>query len=362
MRSFSLAFAAALALVACTQGARIDCTVQDAPLSRLYVRQLDMNSYELVDSVRTDASGRMRCVVPVKAGEPEFVYVFYKDTRVASLLLEKGDKVTVVTDTLGHASITGSPESENLAAVEASSAAFGAAMASVSDPAELAQTYVAYYRERLRYVMEHSRSLTVVPVLFEQLDEATPVFSQYTDAILFRQTADSLAMAYPDSRYVKALQKEAERRENALTMRSMIAGAASMGYPDLELPGMTGSKERLSDVESKAVLVHFWDSSDAEEKMFNLDVILPVWEKRHDRGLEVYAVDVNPDKSVWASVVKAQKLPWINVNDGLGAVQAVNLYNVQALPASFLLVDGDLSSATINGKESLEKALGNALK
>lgn len=362
MRSFSIVIAAALALVACTQGARIDCTVSDAPRSQLVVRQLDMNTYKLVDSVRTDASGRMHCLVPVKAGEPEFVYVFYKDTRVASLLLEKGDKVKVVTDTLGHASITGSPESENLAAVEAAAASFGATMAATSDPSELAQAYIAHYRESMRYVMEHSRSLTVVPVLFEQLDAATPVFSQYTDAILFRQTADSLAMVYPNSRYVKAIEKEAERRENALKMRNMIAGAASMGYPDLEMPGITGNKVQLSGVESKAVLVHFWDSSDAEAKMFNLDVLVPVWEKWHGRGLEIYAIDVNPDKSVWASVVKAQKLPWINVNDGLGGVQAVNLYNVQAVPASFLLVDGDLSSATIKGKESLEKELAAVLK
>ena len=362
MRSFSIALAAALALVACTQGARIDCTVSDAPGSQLMVRQLDLNTYKLIDSVRTDASGRMRCTVPVKEGEPEFVYIFYKDTRIASLLLQKGDNVKVVTDTLGHASVSGSPESEALASVEASAAAFGAAMAAASGPSELAQTYISHYRECVKYVMEHSHSLTVVPVLFEQLDAATPVFSQYTDAILFRQTADSLEAVYPNSRYVKALQKEASRREDALTMKNMIEGAESMGFPDLELSDVTGIKMRLSQVESKAVLLHFWDSSDADAKMFNLDVLLPVWEKWHDKGLEVYAVDVNPDKSGWASVVKAQKLPWINVNDGLGAVQAVNLYKVQEVPTSFLLVDGNLSSAYINGKAALESELGKVLK
>lgn len=362
MRSFSIVLAAAFVLAACTPGARVDCTVADAPGAKLIVSQLDMNSFKLIDSVVTDASGRARFNVPVNEGEPEFVYVFYKNSKIASLLLQKGDKVTVQTDTLGHASITGSPESEALAGIEASSAAFAAAMASVSDPSELAQTYVSYYRERVRYVLEHSKSLTVVPVLFEQLDEATPVFSQYTDAILFRQTADSLAMVYPNSRYVKALEKEASRRENALSMRSMIAGADSMGYPDVEMPDTKGNKVKLSDIQTKAFLVHFWDSSNADQKMFNLDVLLPVWEKWHGKGLEVYAIDVNPDKSGWASVVKAQKLPWINVNDGLGAIQAVNLYNVQAVPSSFLVADGDLVSGIITGKESLEKALGSVLK
>ena len=362
MRSFSVVLAAALLLAACTPGARVDCTVAQAPDTWLHVRQLDMNSYTLVDSVRTNAQGHMHCNVPVKKGEPEFVYIFYKDTKIASLLLEQGDKVAVVTDTLGHATVSGSPESEALAGIEASAAAFGAAMNATSDPTELAQTYIAHYRECVRYVMQHPYSLTVVPVLFEQLDAATPVFSQYTDAILFRNTADSLATVYPESRYVKALDKEAARRENALAMQSMIANASSMGYPDLEMPGITGNKEKLSAIESKAVLVHFWDSSDADAKMFNLDVLMPVWDKWHGRGLEIYAVDVNPDKSGWASVVKAQKLPWVNVNDGLGAASAVSLYNVTEVPRSYLLVDGDLSSASINGKESLEIELGRVLK
>ncbi len=362
MRNFSLIVAAALALAACTPGARIDCTVQDAPRAGLVLRQLDMNSYKLVDSVRTDASGRVRCTVPVREGDPEFVYIFYKDTRIASLLLNRGDRVTVVTDTLGHASYTGSPESEALAGVEAAASRFGAAMLAASDPAELGQIYVSHYRESVRYVLEHPGSLTVIPVLLEQLDAATPVFSQYTDAIIFRQAADSLAAVYPASRYVKALDKEASRRENAMTLQRMVSGAEALGYPDLEMPSVTGARVRLSGMDSRAVLVHFWDSSSATDKMFNLDVLLPVWDKWHGKGLEIYSVDVNPDKSGWAAVVKAQQLPWVNVNDGLGSLQAVGLYNVTAVPVTYLLVDGDLSAAVISGRESLEKELANVLK
>ena len=362
MRNFSIVLAAALSLAACTQGARIDCTVSDAPGSTVYVRQLDMNSYRLIDSVRTDASGRMHCTVPVKAGEPEFVYLFHNDARIASLLLQKGDRVSVVTDTLGHASVSGSPESEALALTEAASARFAAAMLATQEPSELARIYIDYYRERMRYVLEHPRSLTVIPVLFEQLDEASPVFSQYTDAILFRRAADSLATVYPNSRYVKALDKEAARRQGELTLQGMISGAGQAGYPDVEMPDNTGSRRSISSLDSKAVLVHFWDSSIAENKMFNLEVLLPMWEKWHDRGLDIYAIDVNPDKSGWASVVKAQQLPWVNVNDGLGAVQAVNLYNVQTVPSSYLIADGDLSTAVLSGEKSVEAELARVLK
>lgn len=363
MRSFSLAAVlAALVAVSCTSGARIDIKVADAPGAPLVIRQLDLNTYKTLDTVRLNASGAARYSVPVKEGQPEFVYIFYKDRRIASLLLQAGDRVGVSADTLGRCEYTGSPESEALASLEAAAGRFGAAMEAASDPAELSRLYIDHYRESVRYVLSNQRSLTVIPVLFEQLDAATPVFSQYTDAILFRNTADTLKTVYPESRYVKALEKEASRRENALAMRNMVADAPELGYPDVTLPGLDGTKITLSEVDSKVVMLHFWDSSDAEQKMFNLDVLLPIWNKWNPRGFQIYAIDVNPDKSAWAAVMRGQKLPWINVNGARATVQAINLYNVSGTPTSFLLVDGQLSTTVINGSEALGKELARILK
>ena len=360
MRNFSIAALAALLLAACTSGARIDITVADAPGSQLAFRRLNVNTWELLDTVRTNSKGHVSYKVDVAKGQPEFVYVFYKDTRIASLLLEAGNAVSVVADTLGKYEVSGSPESEKLALVEAATGRFAAAMNASSDPAELSRLYIGHYRESVKYVLENQTSLTVIPVLFEQLDEYTPLFSQYTDAILFRKTADTLATVYPESRYVKALDKEAARREQALKLNSLVNMAEEKGYPDLSIPGTDGKPVTLSELDAKAILVHFWDSSDAAQKMFNLDVLLPLWQKWHSRGFEIYAVDLGADKAVWASVVRAQELLWVNVNGGLGNIQAASLYNVSATPTSFLLVDGALNGSVIDSK-SLEKELARTL-
>ena len=74
MRSFKLLAAAALLLAACTPKAQIDCTVAQAPRSEVSVRLLDMNVFKVLDTVKTDASGRLRYKVDVKEGDPEFVY------------------------------------------------------------------------------------------------------------------------------------------------------------------------------------------------------------------------------------------------------------------------------------------------
>ena len=74
-----IAFAAAMtALVSCGGNARIDGTVADAASSEVIVKLLNSNRYEVLDTVRTDASGHFSYKVDVAEGQPEFIYVFYK--------------------------------------------------------------------------------------------------------------------------------------------------------------------------------------------------------------------------------------------------------------------------------------------
>lgn len=362
MRNCRVFLAAALMLAACSPKARIDCTVVDAPESQIEVKLLDINTYKVLDTLKSDASGRIRYSVDVQPGQPEFIYLFRGGTRIASLLLSEGESVVVTADTLGVYEVEGSPESLKLAETEAMNARFTRAINDAESPMEMTSLYLSYYRECTRYVLENSKSLSVIPVLYQQLDANTPVFSQYTDAILFRRILDSLNTVYPESRYVKALEKETVRREDALKLHSVLGTASESGFPDLNMPDINGRKVQLSSLEAPVVLLHFWDSSSAEDKMFNLDYLMPLWDRWSGRGLQIYSVDVNVDKSSWASVVRAQKLPWINVNDGLGAAsKAVALYNVASVPTSFLLAGGNLS-ASVSDAKSLERELARILK
>ena len=58
---------------------------------------------------------------------------------------------------------------------------------------ELAQSYIRYYRDRTKYVMENSHSLTVVPILYQMIAPGFPLFGQQTDAILFKNISASLS-------------------------------------------------------------------------------------------------------------------------------------------------------------------------
>ena len=368
--------AAVFAVAACGSKARIDGVVSDAPSSEVIVKLLDVNRYEVLDTVKTDAAGKFSYKVAVEKGQPEFVYVFYKDTKVASLLLEAGDKVSVAADTLGKFTVEGSEESARLAQVEKDYAAAVASMSVIADRLEgaseaeadalrreLGQEYVKYYRDRVRYVMQNSSSLTVVPVFFQYLGSDLPVFAQSTDAIHFMNAADSLEAVYPASKYVKALRNEAQRRYGYLELQNKISTAAEIGYPDIELPDVNAQKVTLSNVDSKVVMVYFWSAADANQKMFNLDFLKGLYDDYHKRGFEIYQVSLDVDKSVWANVVKKQNLPWINVCDSRGSASPyVRLYNIPSLPAAFIIKDGDLVDGQAVDDKSLRKLIDRLLK
>ena len=368
--------AALLCIVSCGRSARIDGVVEQLSGSEVIVKLLDINRFTTLDTVAVDKSGRFTYKVEAAKGQPEFVYIFNGDVKIASLVLEGGDKVAVTADTLGNYSVEGSQESLMLQQVEMDYASalkrmtdIASRIESASDPQqavalrqELGQEYIAYYRDRVRYVMQNSRSISVVPVFYQTFGTNLPVFGQSTDAIHFRNVADSLSLAYPASRYVKALRQEADRRFGYLELENRLRNAEEVGYPDIELPDLKGEKRRLSEIDSKVIMIHFWTASDADQKMFNLDTLMPLYNEFHDKGFEIYQVALTTDKAAWAQIVKKQNLPWINVCDRLGAAsQYVTTYNIPVLPATYIIADGELVDGEIVDEKSVRRLLDNLL-
>lgn len=367
----------AAAMAACTGSAGITAEIKDAGESEIVLRQQNINKFDILDTVRTDAAGRFRYKVKLEKGNPDFIYIYRNDRKLASLLLQSGDKVHVVADTAGNYSVEGSAESEKLRLVEKDYADFSAKMDSLANElsevgndaareaelsSEMAGCYTGYYRKCVKYVMSNSRSLTVVPVFYQTVAGSFYVFSQDTDALHFANVADSLALAYPDSKYVKALEQEAASRRKQLELRVRLQSAEEIGYPQLELPDVHGKKVKISDLDAKAVLLYFWSPDNALQKMANLDVLKKIYSDYKGKGLEIYQVAIAVDKPAWERIVTAQGLGWTNVCDGLGENSPViGQYNLNRLPAYFLIVDGQLSDRAISDEKTLRKALDQIL-
>lgn len=366
------AAAALLALSAC-QKTVINGTLKDAPGKEVVVGMLDVNRFQTLDTLKTDGKGAFKYSPKIGEGRPEFIYFYYNEDKVASLLVKKGDRISVVADTLGNYTVEGSEESELLREAEQEYGSFLVKMDALGRDftdenagdiqRQMSRAYIDHYRKAVAFVMAHPFSLTSATVLFEDVAAGFPVFSQTTDAILFRSAADSLKTVYPESKYVKALDREATRRMNGMELQTRIANAEERGFMDIELPDISGRKVRLSDVDAKVTMVYFWATTD-EQKMFNLDALAPLYEKYHPKGLEIYAVSLDIDKTAWAGVVKNQNLPWINVCDIRGTMSPyIGLYAVNALPRIVFIVDGMVDgNPGITDDASLAKYLDKRLK
>ena len=303
------------------------------------------------------------CKVKIEKDQPEFIYLYNGDTKIASLLLQAGDVVTVKSDLKGNYTVEGSEESAKLQQVEKDYNDFLSSVSSMTETSEIVQEYVKYYRQCLRYISQNPYSLTVVPVMFQTMGENTPIFSQNTDAIRFRSAADSLLSVYPNSKYAKALDREAKDRLSIMDLSGRIDRASEIGFPDMELPDVSGKKVALSSVDSKVIFLYFWTSQASQQTLFNLELMKPLYEEFHPKGLEIYAVCVDPDKALWASIVRNQDLKWINVNDGLGAGSPVlPLYNVTSVPVLYVIEDGSLATVDISTEAELRNYLKKTLK
>lgn len=375
-RAAAVLCAAAL-LASCGKTASVKGTLAAAPGAEVVVKVLDVNRYEVLDTVKTGNDGKFRFKVDVAKGDPEFVYLFYGDVKIASLLVEAGDRIFVEADTLGHFTAAGSVETERLAEVERVYAEFVSRFSALAREAELSagsekeaaarkalsDEYVAYYRDRMKYVMSNPFSLTAVPVLFQNATPDLPVFSQETDAFHFRNVCDSLSSVYPASKYVKALRQEAERRIRIFELGSRIRNAGEMNFPEIDLPDVNGVRRKLSEVDAKIVILYFWTQTEPLQKMFNIDELVPVYEDYKSRGVEIYQVAVDTDKAAWARTVKAQGLGWINVCDGLGtASPVVGTYNVAKLPTMYIIRDGQLVNGQAADGRSLRSVLDGMLR
>ena len=382
---FILIAVAALAVMACGGSKSNDATdaanvtvagkLAAAADAELVFGRLDKDQMLVLDTLKTAADSTFKYELHVAEGDPEFVYVIKDNVSLAYLLLKAGDSFNVDIDEAGLATITGSEESEKLTELQREHAQmdtyFAGLVADLENaPAskqasiakKMSDAYIQYNKSSRTYVMQNSSSLTAIPVLYRQLG-ALPVFNEPTDALLFNTVAGSLRKVYPKSRYVKTLVAMAEQRTSQFELANRIENAEQVGYFDVELPGLDGQNKKLSDLDSKVVLLYFWTAASAEQNNFNVDVLKKIYDKYHSKGFDIYQVSLDVDKVMWATTLMGQELPWTNVCDSRGVASPyVAQYNLQALPAAFVINNGELVDGNIVDEASFRRVLDKLLK
>jgi thiol-disulfide isomerase/thioredoxin len=109
-------------------------------------------------------------------------------------------------------------------------------------------------------------------------------------------------------------------------------------------------------------MVYFWASWCEGCEAENPNIVR-IYNKYKDRGLDIYAVSLDADKTEWLTAIKKYKFTWTNVSDlREWESEAVRVYNVNRTPAIYLLdKDGRIMAKNLRGKE-LEMKVEGAFK
>ena len=368
MRRFIIPLMALLLAVSCNKpGATVNLDLKEGIATNVELYKLDYNRLSFVDSLATDKNGHLRCKLALPDAEnPVFYYLYHNGNKLAGMVAVDKDRILIKADTLGNYTVEGSEDSRLLQEMDARLAESTARMEKVlsetpeDENIQLSRIYIEHKRAILRQVLENPFSITSAAALFQKFNDQLYVFQEPTDVYIFSAVRDSLIQKYPDSDYVAAITKAIDARKNADQMADLI-NEATYGVPDIAMTDFDGKEHKLSDLFGKVILLSFWSTQQDEHKVFNREMV-PVYEKYHDRGFEIYQICVD-DKTTWAAAVRSQQLPWICVNDGLGiASPAVAAYNLNSIPTMFIISkDCDVLCKDVYDPAEIEKIIDSNL-
>ena len=368
---FLVAAALLMALSSCqSTKVKISGRFVGSEADMVYLEQTSALNQMLIDSVKLSEDGNFMLNLDKVSATPSLYHIVYEGNRIP-LLLQGGDHITVNSagNALRNCTVEGSEESELLhefnhsyvegvIALNELMSRLTADDLSDDERQKLAVEYTKQKNEikqnQLRFIIENKDRIAAVYALYQRLPGDVNLFNGNSDVIYYRTVAEAIAESYPESLYLPLLRSQIARMDAQISLLSQVK---TMNFPEISMPDMYGNEQKLSALEGKVILLHFWSAAVGNSNSFNAD-LKKVYEKYHDQGLEIFQVAVDTSKALWINTVQDQQLPWISVCDLLGeASPVVGAYNVSSLPSNYLISrDGNILGKDLMG-EQLEQAI-----
>ena len=368
---FLVAAALLMALSSCqSTKVKISGRFVGSEADMVYLEQASALNQMLIDSVKLSEDGNFMLNLDKVSASPSLYHIVYEGNRIP-LLLQGGDHITVSSagNALRNYTVEGSEESELLhefnhsyvegvIALNELMSRLTANDLSDDERQKLAVEYTKQKNEikqnQLRFIIENKDRIAAVYALYQRLPGDVNLFNGNSDVIYYRTVAEAIAESYPESLYLPLLRSQIARMDAQISLLSQVK---TMNFPEISMPDMYGNEQKLSALEGKVILLHFWSAAVGNSNSFNAD-LKKVYEKYHDQGLEIFQVAVDTSKALWINTVQDQQLPWISVCDLLGeASPVVGAYNVSSLPSNYLISrDGNILGKDLMG-EQLEQAI-----
>lgn len=165
---------------------------------------------------------------------------------------------------------------------------------------------------------------------------------------------DALSQEIKDTKAGKKVVELLEKkRKSDEASKSTSIGAKA---PEFSGPNPNGEIIALKDVMGKVTLIDFWAGWCRPCRAENPNIVA-VYEKYHEKGLNVLGVSLDRTAEAWKKAIADDGLVWNHIsNIAYFDDEIAKLYNVQAIPAAFLLDEnGMIVAKNLRGPELEEK-------
>jgi peroxiredoxin len=178
------------------------------------------------------------------------------------------------------------------------------------------------------------------------------VYMQGKDAEL-KSLYDSLSPAVQKSFYGLKI------GEAVSAAASMAIGAAA---PEFMMNDVNGNPVSLSAFKGKYLLIDFWASWCKPCREENPHVV-KAFQNYKDKNFTILGVSLDKEKAAWVQAIADDQLSWTHVSDlKFWDNAAARLYQVQSIPANFLLdAEGRIIAKNLRGEE-LQSKLATLIK
>ncbi|MGM0497843.1 MAG: redoxin domain-containing protein [Bacteroidota bacterium] len=381
MKKLILFFSTALIIQACSSNPNefsIEGEYKNAQNEKVVLMQMKSNKMEKVDSVRLEEDGRFEFTAYTNI--PEFYVVQADKSKNITLLVKPSDDISLTADMKNFNNtydIEGSEDSrkimnlrrkleDNIAKLDSlgnfyrenpddeNTGDLRNRLNKVSQ--EIVQEQKEYTKQ---FIDDNLNSMVSLMALYQQLGPRSYVLDPKEDFEYFEKVDSSLMSQYPNSESVKSLHSQVtdmKKRKESEAQSSKRLGSGQTA-PEIALPDPEGDTIELSSLRGQYVLLDFWASWCKPCRVENPNLV-KAHNRFKDEGFEIYQVSLDKKRSAWENAIEKDNLNWIHVSDlKFWNSSAAKTYNIQSIPANFLLnKKGEIIDKDLKG-DALQKKL-----
>jgi len=330
---------------------------------QLLLELVTPNSISSVDTLIVEEDGSFSLTPDVRYAA--YYRISQSPSNFCVFVLYPGDTIELNADVRSLEptyTVLNSPESESIKNLNNLLADFSRVNDSLQQAAQTAQQSMNFQALDQIYSYQQSLNMNVGRQIQLLINEnpssfaamsAVQNFDPNRDYQLFAKVEEAWKADKPSSPYLVEISQKLEK------IRTLQVGAIP---PNISLPNPDGEMTSLYDLRGKVVLLDFWASWCKPCRAENPNVV-KAYNKYKDKGFEILGVSLDQEKPRWLQAIQADGLTWTHVSDLKGWQSAgAALYNVQSIPAAFLLdAEGKIIARDLRGPaldKKLEEILG----